>query len=60
MDVANPRYSTNDILLRIARAEAAQLLLDREHLPLTMERGGPKAHRLVLEEIGEDAGPAQP
>jgi multimeric flavodoxin WrbA len=35
----------------------AQLLLDHEEAPHTMERGGRKAHRLVLEELGEDAGP---
>jgi nitrite reductase/ring-hydroxylating ferredoxin subunit/multimeric flavodoxin WrbA len=37
----------------------AQLLLDHEDAPHTMERGGRKAHNLVLEEIGEDKGPAQ-
>ena len=42
-----------------ARAiDHAQLLLDHEHAPHTMERGGRKAHHLVLEELGEDAEPA--
>ena len=45
----------------VARAvDHAQLLLDHEKAPHTMERGGRKAHRLVLEELGRDAGPAAP
>ena len=37
-----------------ARAvDMASLLLDHETAPHTMERGGRKAHRLVLEELGE-------
>ena len=36
-----------------ARAvDLAHLLLDHEHAPHTMERGGRKAHRLVMEELG--------
>lgn len=38
----------------------AHLLLDHEDAPHTMERGGRKAHRLVLEELGEDAGEPAP
>jgi nitrite reductase/ring-hydroxylating ferredoxin subunit/multimeric flavodoxin WrbA len=34
----------------------ARLLLDHEAAPHTMERGGRKAHRLVLEALGEGAG----
>ena len=42
-----------------ARAiDHAHLLLDHEKTPHTMERGGRKAHRLVIDEIGEDTGPA--
>jgi hypothetical protein len=42
-----------------ARAvDTAQLLLDHETAPHTMERGGRKAHRLVLEELGVDEGEA--
>ena len=38
-----------------ARAiDHAQLLLDHEKAPHTTERGGRKAHRLVLEELGSD------
>jgi hypothetical protein len=38
-----------------ARAvDMAQLLLDHERAPHTMERGGRKAHHLVLEELGVD------
>jgi hypothetical protein len=38
-----------------ARAiDHAQLLLDHEEAPHTMERGGRKAHHLVLEELGDD------
>jgi multimeric flavodoxin WrbA len=38
-----------------ARAiDHAQLLLDHEKAPHTMERGGRKAHHLVLEELGVD------
>jgi nitrite reductase/ring-hydroxylating ferredoxin subunit/multimeric flavodoxin WrbA len=41
-----------------ARAvDMAHLLLDHEGAPHTMSRGGRKAHSLVLEELGEDAGP---
>lgn len=41
-----------------ARAiDHAQLLLDHEDAPHTTERGGRKAHHLVLEELGEDAAP---
>lgn len=41
-----------------ARAiDHAQLLLDHEEAPHTMERGGRKAHHLVLEELGEDDVP---
>lgn len=37
-----------------ARAiDHAQLLLDHEHAPHSTERGGRKAHHLVLEELGE-------
>jgi len=40
-----------------ARAiDHAQLLLDHEQAPHTTERGGRKAHRLVLAELGNDAG----
>jgi nitrite reductase/ring-hydroxylating ferredoxin subunit/multimeric flavodoxin WrbA len=43
-----------------ARAiDHAQLLLDHEAAPHVMGRGGRKAHRLVLEEIGEDAAPGE-
>ncbi len=35
----------------------AQLLLDHEDAPHTMERGGRKAHTLVVRELGEDRGP---
>jgi hypothetical protein len=42
-----------------ARAvDMAQLLLDHETAPHTMARGGRKAHRLVLEELGVDEGEA--
>ncbi len=45
----------------MARAvDHAQLLLDHDGASHTMERGGRKAHRLVLEELGEDAGPVAP
>jgi multimeric flavodoxin WrbA len=38
-----------------ARAvDMAQLLLDHEKAPHTMERGGRKAHRLAIDEFGED------
>jgi hypothetical protein len=38
-----------------ARAvDMAQLLLDHEKAPHTMERGGRKAHRLVVDEFGGD------
>ena len=41
-----------------ARAvDQAQLLLDHEGTPLVIGRGGRKAHRLVLDEVGEDVGP---
>lgn len=41
----------------MARAvDTAQLLLDHEHAPHSMERGGRKAHRLVLEDLGADGG----
>ncbi len=41
-----------------ARAiDHAQLLLDHERAPHSMERGGRKAHRLVMEELGQDAEP---
>ena len=47
-----------------ARAnDHAQLLLDHERAPHTMERGGRKEHHLVMEELGQDAEPipmAQP
>ena len=44
----------------VARAvDHAQLLLDHEHAPHTLERGGRKAHRLVLDELGTDSGPAE-
>ncbi len=33
----------------------AQLLLDHENAPHTMERGGRKAHHLVLEELGNES-----
>ena len=36
--------------------DMAQLLLDHEEAPHTMERGGRKAHHLVMEDIGVDAG----
>ena len=40
-----------------ARAvDMAQLLLDHETAPHTMDRGGRKAHHLVLEELGVDEG----
>jgi hypothetical protein len=43
-----------------ARAiDHAQLLLDHEEAPHTTERGGRKAHRLVLEELGEDVVPGE-
>jgi len=35
--------------------DTAHLLLDHEHAPHTMERGGRKAHRLVLEELDDEA-----
>lgn len=42
-----------------ARAvDHAQVLLEHETAPHTMERGGRKAHRLVLEELGHDIGPS--
>lgn len=34
--------------------DMAHLLLDHEHAPHTMERGGRKAHKLVLEDLGEE------
>ena len=34
--------------------DTAHLLLDHEHAPHTMERGGRKAHHLVLEELADD------
>ena len=41
-----------------ARAiDHAHLLLDHETAPHSTERGGRKAHRLVLEELGVDAAP---
>ena len=44
----------------VARAiDHAQLLLDHEEAPHVMGRGGRKAHRLVLEDIGEDAAPGE-
>jgi len=44
-----------------ARAvDMAQLLLDHEEAPHTMERGGRKAHRLMLDELGVDEGEAAP
>ena len=44
----------------VARAvDHAHLLLDHQDAPHSMERGGRKAHRLVLEELGTDAGPAE-
>jgi nitrite reductase/ring-hydroxylating ferredoxin subunit/multimeric flavodoxin WrbA len=43
-----------------ARAiDHAQLLLDHEEAPHTTERGGRKAHRLVMEELGEDEAGAE-
>ncbi|MEP6619800.1 MAG: Rieske 2Fe-2S domain-containing protein [bacterium] len=43
-----------------ARAvDHAQVLLEHEEAPHTMERGGRKAHRLVMEELGKDAGPPE-
>lgn len=45
----------------IARAvDMAQLLLDHEEAPHTTARGGRKAHRLVVEEIGVDQGEVAP
>ena len=45
----------------IARAvDMAQLLLDHEEAPHTTARGGRKAHRLVIEEIGVDQGEVAP
>ncbi len=41
----------------VARAiDHAQLLLDHQDASLSTERGGRKAHRLVLEELGSDTG----
>ena len=41
----------------VARAiDHAQLLLDHQDAPHSTERGGRKAHRLVLEELGSDTG----
>jgi multimeric flavodoxin WrbA/nitrite reductase/ring-hydroxylating ferredoxin subunit len=37
--------------------DQAHLLLDHEEAPHVMERGGRKAHRLVLEELGEGGEP---
>jgi nitrite reductase/ring-hydroxylating ferredoxin subunit/multimeric flavodoxin WrbA len=37
----------------------AQLLLDHERAPHSMERGGRKAHRLVLEDLGTDEVPGE-
>jgi multimeric flavodoxin WrbA/nitrite reductase/ring-hydroxylating ferredoxin subunit len=37
--------------------DMAHLLLDHEHAAHTTERGGRKAHHLVLEELGEDETP---
>jgi len=34
--------------------DMAHLLLDHEHAPHTTERGGRKAHKLVLEDLGEE------
>jgi nitrite reductase/ring-hydroxylating ferredoxin subunit/multimeric flavodoxin WrbA len=45
----------------MARAvDTAQLLLDHEHAPHTMQRGGRKAHHLVLEELGESVSAGKP
>jgi hypothetical protein len=38
--------------------DTAQLLLDHETAPHTKERGGRKAHHLVMEELGVDQGEA--
>jgi hypothetical protein len=39
----------------VARAvDTAHLLLDHERAPHSMSRGGRKAHRLVLDELGDD------
>lgn len=44
-----------------ARAvDMAHLLLDHEKAPHTTERGGRKAHRLVLEELAEEPAAASP
>jgi nitrite reductase/ring-hydroxylating ferredoxin subunit/multimeric flavodoxin WrbA len=41
-----------------ARAvDHAQLLLDHEEAPHSMERGGRKAHHLVVEDLGADSSP---
>jgi hypothetical protein len=41
-----------------ARAlDTAHLLLDHEHAQHTTQRGGRKAHRLVLDELGDDSAP---
>jgi multimeric flavodoxin WrbA len=43
----------------VARAiDHAQLLLDHPHAP-RVERGGRKAHRLVLEDLGAESGPKE-
>jgi nitrite reductase/ring-hydroxylating ferredoxin subunit/multimeric flavodoxin WrbA len=39
--------------------DMAHLLLDHEHAPHTTERGGRKAHKLVLEDLGEDLTAAE-
>jgi nitrite reductase/ring-hydroxylating ferredoxin subunit/multimeric flavodoxin WrbA len=45
----------------MARAvDHAQLLLDHSQASHTLERGGRKAHRLVLEDLGTDSGPEEP
>ena len=49
------------LVLQSPTDSAAQNLLDRlldhEEAPHTMQRGGRKAHRLVIDELGEDAAP---
>ena len=37
--------------------DMAHLLLDHERAPHATERGGRKAHKLVLEDLGEDSAP---
>ena len=46
--------------LQAEAVDTAHLLLDHEEAPHTMERGGRKAHRLVLDELGVDEGEAAP